>query len=157
MEEKRDLFLEQIIEKMSRQKMIDPGDLVVAGISGGADSVCLLHVLSQLRSDLQFELEAVHVNHNLRSTAHRDEVFTSELCQEWGIPCRIVSVDVMSRLQRDRRGVEAAARQLRYEAFAESGAQKTALAHHMQDQAETVLMNLIRRSEERRVGKECRL
>ena len=68
------------------QHLIEPGEIVQVGVSGGADSVCLLHVLSQLRSDLQFELEAVHVNHNLRSTAHRDEVFTSELCQEWGIP-----------------------------------------------------------------------
>ncbi len=139
-------MLTKIRDYILHQHLIEPGETVQVGVSGGADSVCLLHVLSQLRSDLQFELEAVHVNHNLRSTAHRDEVFTSELCQEWGIPCRIVSVDVMSRLQRDRRGVEAAARQLRYEAFAESGAQKTALAHHMQDQAETVLMNLIRGS-----------
>lgn len=139
-------MLTKIRDYIMHQHLIEPGETVQVGVSGGADSVCLLYALSQLRSDLQFELEAVHVNHNLRSTAHRDEVFTLGLCQEWGIPCRIVSVDVMSRLQRERRGVEEAARQLRYEAFAKSGAQKTALAHHMQDQAETVLMNLIRGS-----------
>ena len=66
-------MLTKVRDYILHQHLIEPGETVQVGVSGGADSVCLLYVLSQLRSDLQFELEAVHVNHNLRSTAHRDE------------------------------------------------------------------------------------
>lgn len=159
MEEKRDLFLEQIIEKMSRQKMIDPGDLVVAGISGGADSVCLLALLAKSRARLGFSLTAVHVEHGIRGEESlQDATFVEALCREWQIDCRIFKVDAKARAREEKESLEEAARYVRYDAFRRVSRElaeehglaeaqvKIAVAHNQNDQAETVLMNLARGS-----------
>ncbi len=139
------------VEKKMRQlELVQQGQTVAAALSGGRDSVCLLHVLQQLSVKLSFKLTAVHVHHGLRNEADQDEAFCRELCQRWQIPLRVARVDVPARVQETGESVEEAARNLRYEVFdrlvKDGTAQRIALAHHQQDQAETVLLHLLRGS-----------
>lgn len=115
---------------------------VIAALSGGADSVLLLLVLRTLCEEMPFELRAVHVNHGLRENAALDEAFCRELCAKQHIPLAVFHVQVDSH-----GSTENAARRARYAAFEQAmpadQAAVLALAHHMDDQAETVLMHLI--------------
>lgn len=115
---------------------------VLVGVSGGADSVALLLSLCELRTDEGLNLHAVHVNHGLRENAVQDEVFCRELCCRLDVPLSVVQVAVSPT-----GSLEAAAREARYKAFEEvkraCGAQVLALAHHADDQAETVVMHLL--------------
>ena len=122
--------------------MIPGGSTVFAGLSGGADSVCLLLCVSALRAK-GYQAAAAHVRHDLRDTARRDELFVQDLCRRLDIPFYSASVHVPKNGSTEER-----ARQARYEAleriFRETGADVLLLAHHQNDQAETVLMRLIR-------------
>lgn len=114
---------------------------VEAALSGGLDSVVLLHLLAQLRKHLSFSLSAVHVHHGLQSAADDWQQFCAQYCQSLAIPLRIekVSVDCTQGL-----GVEAAARQARYAVFEKSTARFLALAHHADDQIETFFLSALR-------------
>lgn len=119
--------------------IVRPSDRLVAGLSGGVDSVVLLDVLQRAARGLRFRLSALHVNHQLSPRAGRWEGFCRRLCRDRGIPFRSVTVAV-------RRGdsVEAAARAARYAEFERQGCDYIALAHHRDDQAETLLLQLLR-------------
>lgn len=97
--------------------MVSGDDRVVAGVSGGADSVCLLLLLQELAKELSVRIYAVHVNHGLRETAGRDERFTEELCSRLEIPLRIYRIDAAEEAKKRRISVEEAGRELRYELF----------------------------------------
>lgn len=118
---------------------VTPGERLCVGLSGGRDSVVLLHLLSRL--DLGPRLSALHVHHGLSPHAEAWTAFCMELCNRLGVTLRMerVAVDGGSGL-----GLEAAARQARYEAFCRCGADSLLLAHHQGDQAETLLFNLVR-------------
>jgi tRNA(Ile)-lysidine synthase len=118
-----------------------PGARLAAGLSGGLDSVVLFSILADLAPELGFSLTAIHVNHGISPNAARWADFCAELCRERGIPCRIETVDIAPH--RDL-GLEGAAREARYEAFARLDADLLALAQHRDDQAETVLLQLLR-------------
>src|SRR5687767_8526157 len=111
-----------------------PARLAV-GLSGGIDSVVLLHLLRHLPG-----IRAVHVHHGLSPNADRWAAFCTRLCRRWGVPLTVRRVKV----QRSGKGLEAAARAARYEAFAAIDAEAVVLAHNLDDQAETVLLNLLR-------------
>lgn len=113
---------------------------VVVGLSGGVDSVVLLHLLAGLRKDLGFSLSALHVNHGLSANAERWARFCAGLCRSLRVPLRVQRV----RVTRTGEGLEAAARRSRYAALGKAKADAIALAHHLDDQAETVLLNLLR-------------
>ena len=127
-----------------------PGSRVISACSGGADSIALLELLNRYREKLKINLTAVHVHHGLRDTADRDAAFVKEFCESRGIACIIRYVDVPARVQRTHETVEEAARILRYEALldaaAETGADTIATAHHRDDQAETILFQMLRGS-----------
>jgi tRNA(Ile)-lysidine synthase len=125
--------------------LIKPGAKVIVALSGGADSVCLLHLLSGLRDKLGLSLEACHVNHMLRGEASdRDEDFVRELCSRLGIPLHVRRVDVNS-LRQKHQSLEECAREARYSCFDEIGTNAlVATAHTADDNTETVLFNLIR-------------
>lgn len=130
-----------------KNHMIDPGDTVVCGLSGGADSVCLLDVLARLREPLGFTLAAAHYNHNLRGAeSDGDEAFVRQLCRDMDIPLLVGSGDVAAAAA--GAGVEETARKMRYEFFGRGlehfSAQKLATAHNADDQLETVLMRVVR-------------
>lgn len=130
--------------------MTNPGEKILVGLSGGADSVCLFHILLALRRELDVSVEAVHVNHCLRDTAGRDEAFVRELCDDKNIVLHTYAVDVKTYADENGMSTEEAARELRYRCFAEamekSGASKVAVAHHRNDQAETILFHICRGS-----------
>lgn len=124
-------------------------DAVLVGLSGGADSVCLLHFLQYLAKEKHFRLAALHVNHGLRGRAAlADQRFCKQLCQAWGIEFFAGKAAVKQTARRYRISPEHAARKARYEVFLKTarqwGATKVALGHHLDDQAETVLLNLLR-------------
>ncbi len=125
------------------------GEIVIVGFSGGADSVCLLHFLRHLSQKKHFEIIALHVNHSLRGAdAAADEKFCKKLAKEWNVEFVSCKKSVRSLAKKLDLSIEHAARKARYESFAELakkiGATKIALGHHLDDQAETVLLNLLR-------------
>lgn len=131
--------------------MIARGDRVIAGVSGGADSVCLFFVLLELRQTLDFELIVVHVNHGLRGeSADADEQFVRNLCGRYGIPLEVSCVNLELIAKNRKQSLEEAGRNIRREAFEAAmkkyEADKIALAHHQNDNAETLLWNLCRGS-----------
>ena len=131
--------------------MIAQGDRVIAGVSGGADSVCLFFVLSELKQTLDFELIAVHVNHGLRGeSADADEQFVRALCRQYNVSLEVSRVNLELIAKNRKQSLEEAGRNVRREAFAAAmkkyGANKIALAHHQNDNAETLLWNLCRGS-----------
>lgn len=150
---------EQVYRLIEQEKLIEPGDFVLAGVSGGADSVCMLLLLLAYQSKCSYTLQAVHVEHGIRGEESRqDEAFVKALCEEHGVCCRSFAVDAPDYAKRRGIGLEEAARELRYDCYAraakESGARrvKVALAHHADDNAETVLFQMVRGSGIRGLG-----
>lgn len=126
-----------------------PGERVCVAVSGGADSTALLRALLARRDALGIVLSMLHVDHGLRGEASaRDAAFVTALAREFGLPCEVVAVDTRQRAADCKESIEEAARNLRYQAFREvlaaRKADKMATAHTLDDQAETVLMKLLR-------------
>lgn len=142
---------EQIRKWITTHNMIQTGDLVVVGLSGGEDSVCLLYILKELADELGISAAALHVHHGIRGAeADEDAAFCAKLCEKSGILCRIAYVDVPAVAAAEKQSLEEAARAERYRELEsyrqELGAQRIAVAHHRDDNAETVLWNLFRGS-----------
>ncbi len=135
---------------IDKHLMIAPGDRVVVGVSGGADSVCLLFVLLAWMEEIPFSLHVVHVNHGIRPEAGDDAAYVEELCISHGIPFTLVEKDVRRLAKEQKRSEEEMGRLVRYEAFEEvlkqTGAQRIAVAHNSNDLAETMLFHLFRGS-----------
>ena len=139
-----------------KQELFGTGAQVLAAVSGGADSVCLLYLLAQMREEWELEVRAVHVNHGLRGgEADRDAAFTENFCRALSVPCRVRQVDVRGLAASQGLSEEEAARNLRYQALEEeveswekeSGCPvRIAVAHHGDDNVETILHNLFRGS-----------
>ncbi len=145
----------QKVEAFIRKKnMIMPHDLVIAGVSGGADSICLFLMLEKLAKTFPFSLFVVHVHHGIREEADADADYVKKQCDNKNIPCRIFKENVPVYARENGLTVEEAGRVLRYRAFAKVADElmrkdasvhvRIAVAHHMNDCAETVLFNLFR-------------
>lgn len=115
---------------------------VEVGLSGGVDSVVLLHILCSLRNDLPMDLSAVHVHHGISHLADGWADFCRGLCDDWQVSLRVEHV----QLEYDGLGIEAAARAARYRCYADSRADAVALAHHANDQVETLMLAVLRGS-----------
>lgn len=129
--------------------LITRKDSVLVGLSGGADSVCLLHFLQYLAKEKHFALAAVHVHHGLRGKeADNDEQFCKNLCAALDIDLFVKKTDARKMAEKYHLSPEHGARKARYAAYQQIakkwGATKLALGHHLDDQAETVLLNLLR-------------
>ncbi len=129
-------------------RLVAAGDRVLVGVSGGPDSVALIHILSTLQSSLKIRLIMVHVDHQLRADSANDAARVSQLAQQLGLPLEVVTRDVRRETAGRGWSLEDAARRVRYQAFLEAArrhaACRLALGHTADDQAETVLMRLIR-------------
>lgn len=142
-------MLEKIRRYVEKWHMIENGDKIIVGVSGGADSICLLFVLIQLQKEIPFELVCVHVNHGLRGIdADADEMYVKKMCEKHCVPCEIYREDVALIAKKRKQSLEEAGREVRREAFVKTlkryGGTKIALAHHQNDNAETFLMNVAR-------------
>ena len=161
-------MINRIHDYMIHNKMIEEGGCLLAAVSGGADSMCLLEILRELQAKAGFQLRVLHVHHGLRESAEGDLEYVAGYCAASGIPFEAVRVDAAGYAAEAGMSVEEAARHLRYEAL-ESAAERwdcenkpksdsessqqtedihcrIAVAHHLEDQAETVLFNLVRGS-----------
>lgn len=128
--------------------MLSPGDRVAAGVSGGADSVCLLFMLMEWARHSPLSIAVVHVNHGIREEAEADARYVEELCARYGLPYYLERADVPEKARREKISEEEAGRMVRYEAFREAarrfGADRIAVAHNANDRAETMLFHLFR-------------
>lgn len=135
-------MLNKLLDFIRKYHLIAPGDTVIAALSGGADSVALTFALYLLKEKLDFTLEAAHFNHNLRGQeSDADEAFVRSFCHRFDIPLHVGSAQVVS----GKKGLEAAARDARY-AWLRTLPGKVATAHTADDNAETVLLHMIRGS-----------
>ena len=133
-------MLNKMLGLMRRYEMVQKGDTLICAVSGGADSMALLWAMYLMREKLGIHLAAAHFNHGLRGEeSQRDETFVREFCQGYEIPLYVGSGEVVS----NEKGLEAAARDARY-AFLQTLPGKIATAHTADDNAETVLMHLVR-------------
>ena len=144
-------MLKKVRRFIEENKMLEPNDRVIAAVSGGADSVCLLSALCALAPELLFSLRVVHVNHGLRGAeADRDEQFVRNLCKLQNVPFAAVHRDVEGYAAERGISCEEAGRLVRYEALYQAaeewGQARIAVAHHAGDSAETILHNLLRGS-----------
>lgn len=139
----------QVQAAVARHEMLTADDTVVVGVSGGADSLCLLHVLRQLAPAAGVALHVGHLHHGIRGAeADADARFVAEICAAWGVACTVEHADVPALARKEGLSLEEAARQARY-AFLGGlarrlGGRTLAVAHHADDQVETVLMHFIR-------------
>lgn len=134
----------KLLRHLEKTGLIPPKSHIVCALSGGADSVAMTHCLVSLQKDLDFTLSACHFNHRLRGKeSDQDEAFCRAFCENLGIDLTVGSEDVLARAKKTGESVEEAARNCRYAFFA-SLEGLIATAHTASDQAETVLLNLIR-------------
>lgn len=141
--------IDKIRKTIEVNNLISIGDKVIVAVSGGPDSVCLLHGLNELKKDYEIEIYGAHLNHNFRGIeALKDAQYVTKLCEALNIMCFVKSVDVPEYAKNNGLSMEEAGREQRYLFFQEVatkvGATKIAVAHNLNDQAETVLMRLIR-------------
>ena len=138
---------EKALDALQKYSLLQPGDRIAVGVSGGADSVALLRFLAQYRAQYRWEITVCHVNHGLRGAeADRDEQFVRALAERLGLPCLVRRCDAAALAAAQHCSVEEAGRRARYSFFAEAAGEsgRIATAHTLQDSIETVLLNMIR-------------
>jgi tRNA(Ile)-lysidine synthase len=143
--------LNQVRDTIERYHLLCTGETVVVGVSGGPDSLCLLHVLRQLSAELDLHLHVAHLHHSIRGEdADADAAFVAALAAEWDLPCTVETRDVPGMAREKKLAVEEMARLVRYAFLArlahQIGAHKIAVGHNADDQTETVLMHWLRGS-----------
>ena len=148
---RRTMTLKTVWRTIEKRKLLTAGQTVIAAVSGGADSVALLHILARLAPHLGIRLHAASLHHGIRGQAAQDDVdFVQQIAEQWQIPCTLGRADVPRLAREAGIGIEAAARRARYDFLARAAAQENsaciAAAHHADDQAETILMHIIRGS-----------
>ena len=141
---------EKVLKTIQKYKLIESGDKIVIAVSGGPDSMCLLDVLRKLKEKLKIEIVVAHVNHSIREEADSETLYIKEYCNKHDIEIYIKKENVIELAKIDKIGLEEEGRKVRYKFFDEvlekANANKIAIAHNMNDKAETVLMNIIRGS-----------
>ena len=144
-------LIQKVRDYISRHRMAQRGDKILVAVSGGPDSITLLHMLYLLKDELGISLHVAHLNHMFRGEeSEADAYFVAETARRYGLPVTVESSDVPSYRRRRRLSNQVAAREVRYKFFLKCagrvGASKVALAHQTDDQAETILINFLRGS-----------
>jgi tRNA(Ile)-lysidine synthase len=131
-------------------KMVQAGDCIIIGVSGGPDSMVLLHAMKELRDILDINIVAAHLNHKIREQAWEEEEYVRETSRDWGVPFYLRRQEVLDLARSCKKTVEEAGRDARYQFFnrlmKDLSAHHIATAHHRDDAAETVLLHLLRGS-----------
>lgn len=141
---------EKVLNTIRKFNLIQPGDKLVLGVSGGPDSISMLNILNEIKEEFQFELYVAHINHMLREEAEEDEKYVQTYCEKNGIQCYVKRIDIQQFAHTYKMGTEEAGRKVRYDFFEEVmqnvGANKIGIAHNKNDKIETIIMNLLRGS-----------
>ena len=144
------MLREEVLETIKKYNLINKGDKIVLGVSGGPDSISMLDILYSLKDELQISIVVAHINHGLRENANIDEKYVENYCGNKNIEFFCLHAKVGELAQEEKRGLEEVGRDVRYKFFDEimekTNANKIAIAHNMNDNAETVIMNIVRGS-----------
>lgn len=142
--------MDKVIKTIEKYNLIQSKDKIVVGVSGGPDSICLLHILNNLKEKYGIELVVAHVNHMIRENAKIDEKYVKEFCENLNIPIYVKHIDVLDIASKQKISTEEAGRNARYEFFDEvlktTNSNKIAIAHNNNDKVETIIMNILRGS-----------
>ena len=143
-------FEEEILITIKNNNLIQDGEKVLLGVSGGPDSIAMLSALYEIQKEriIDFNIYVAHVNHGIRENAKVDEKFVKEFCKERNIECFVLNTNIKEIAKENKRGLEETGREIRYKFFEEIGneisANKIAIAHNKKDNAETIIMNILR-------------
>lgn len=144
------MLKEEVLKTIETYNLIEKNDKIVIGVSGGPDSICLLHVLYDLKEKLGIEIVVAHVNHMLRDVADLETEYVQSFCKKLGIECYVKKADILEISKTQKKGTEEVGRQVRYDFFDEvakkTNSNKIATAHNSNDRAETVILNVLRGS-----------
>lgn len=141
---------ERIVDTIKKYNLIENGDKIVLGVSGGPDSITMLNVLNELRNEKKFifDIYVAHINHGIRENANIDEVFVKDICSKINVPFYSLHINIKELAEQNGRGLEETGRIERYKFFdnilEKINGNKVAIAHNINDSAETVIMNLVR-------------
>lgn len=142
--------MDKVVKTIEKYNLIQNGDKIVIGVSGGPDSICLLHILNSLKGKYNLQLYVAHINHMIRENAKIDEQYVVDFCKSIDVPVFVLRSDVLNLAKQQKISVEEAGRNVRYEFFNEildkTKSNKIAIAHNCNDKAETVIMNVLRGS-----------
>ena len=143
---------QKVIETIRKYSLIEDGDKIVLGVSGGPDSISMLNILKEVKEEqiIKFEIYVAHINHMIREEAIDDEKYVEDYCNRNNIKCYIKRIDVVKIANDKKIGTEEAGRNARYEFFEkilkETDSNKIAIAHNKNDKIETIIMHLLRGS-----------
>ena len=141
---------EKVLETIQKYNLIEPGDKVVLGVSGGPDSMAMFYILKEFSQKMNFEIVVSHIHHGIRKEATADEQYVEKWCKKLGVPFFVLHSKVEELAKAQKLGVEETGRKVRYEFFNQVvekvGANKIAIAHNKNDNAETIIMNILRGS-----------
>jgi len=130
----------KVLDTIKKYNLIEEGDKIVLGVSGGPDSISMLNILNEIKDDYKFEIYVAHINHMIREEAEEEEKYVQQYCKEKNIQCFIKRIDVIEFAKTKKIGTEEAGRNIRYEFFEEVlqkvGANKIAIAHNKNDKIE---------------------
>ena len=148
MAKRLDNLEKNFLDTIKKNNLIQEGDKIVIGVSGGPDSITLLTCLNKYKEKMKCEIVVAHINHLIRKDSTEDEKFVENVCKEMNIKYYIKRENVLKLSQETKRGTEEVGRKVRYDFFDEIAkkekANKIAIAHNMNDNAETILLNIIR-------------
>ena len=144
------MLKKQVLQTIKKYNLIQKGDNIVIGVSGGPDSICLLHILNSLQKQLSFKIYVAHINHMIRKEADNETEYVKEFCKNIGVECFVKKIDVTAIAKQEKKGTEEKGREIRYDFFKEifqkTNSNKIVTAHNYNDKVETILMNLLRGS-----------
>lgn len=142
----------KVLNTINKNKLIQDKDIVIIGVSGGPDSICMLDILLKIKKakKINFEIIVSHINHKIREEADSDQKYVEDYCKKNQIKCYTKRIDVKKYANNNKMGIEEAGRKIRYDFFEEvmkkNEANKIAIAHNKNDQIETMIMNILRGS-----------
>ena len=146
------MLKEKVLETVKKYNLINDGDRIVCGVSGGPDSITMLNILKSFKQEKVFDFEIVvaHINHGLRENAKLDEKYVIEYCEKNNIQYFVLNTNIKEIAEKEKRGLEETGRIIRYnffdEVLAKTNSNKIAIAHNSNDNVETIIMNIIRGS-----------
>lgn len=144
------MLKEEVLKTIKDNNLINEGDKIVIGVSGGPDSICLLHLLNNLKDTLKITIYVAHINHSIREVADMETKYVQDFCRKIGVECFVKKEDILSLAKKQKKGTEEVGRQVRYSFFDEvlekTNSNKIATAHNSNDRAETVILNILRGS-----------